>query len=183
MNLILVRPAAKYLPAYVAALKRGYSPSTSRPEKRLQELEAIAADPDAFLGSCENFEGRGTPIKLRDGSHVAPLPGLVRWMWDGDFAGVIALRWQNGTPELPEWCQGHVGYSVAPWKRRRGYATAALRFILLEARQVGLPYVEVTTDPDNTASQRVIAANGGVLLGRKAAAYGSSETLRYRIPL
>jgi predicted acetyltransferase len=181
--LALVRPAAEFLPAYVAALERGYSPSTSREAKRLEELAAIAADAQAFLASCEDIEARGAPVVLQDGSHVARLPGIVRWMWDGDFAGSIGLRWQSGTPDLPEWCQGHIGYSVVPWKRRRGYATAALRMILPEARRVGLPYVEITTDPNNAASQRVIAANGGVLLGRKAAAYGSSETVRYRIPI
>ena len=33
--------------------------------------------------------------------------------------------------------------------------------MLGEARAVGLPFVEITTDPDNIASQRVITANGG----------------------
>jgi len=183
VGIALVKPGRQYLPCYVAALERGYSPSTHRPQKRLEDLQAIASDADAFLASCDDVAARGAPVILVDGSRVARLPGFVRWMWDGDFAGSIALRWQTGNPELPEWCQGHIGYSVVPWKRRRGYATAALRLILPEARNAGLPYVEVTTDPSNAASQRVIAANGGVLLGRKPASYGSPETLRYRIPL
>ncbi len=52
-----MRPAAEYLPAYVAALQRGYSPSAHRPEKRLEELDAIAADGDAFLALCEDLDG------------------------------------------------------------------------------------------------------------------------------
>ena len=38
----------------------------------------------------------------------------------------------------------------------------------------GLDHVEITTDPDNLASQRVIIANAGVLIERfdKGAAYG-----------
>jgi predicted acetyltransferase len=104
-------------------------------------------------------------------------------MWDGDFAGSIGLRWQNGTPDLPPWCNGHVGYGVVAWKRRRGYATAALCMILPDAKKLGLPYVEVVTSPGNTASRRVIAANGGVFVGRKSPAFGSDETLRYRISL
>ena len=185
MTLVLVRPAAEYLPAYVAALRRGYSPSTSRAEKRVEELRAIAADADAFIASCEDLEACGAPIILPDGSQAPRLPGFQRWIWDGDFAGSVGLRWQIGTPELPEWCHGHVGYSVVEWKRGRGYATRALRMMLPEARGVGLPYVEVVTSPDNVASQHVIAANGGVLIARfpMVAAYGGGDALRYRIPL
>ena len=106
-------------------------------------------------------------------------------MWDDEFAGVIGLRWQTGTPELPPWCLGHIGYSVVPWKRRRGYATEALRLILLEARREGLPYVEITTGVTNSASQRVITANGGVLLGKVVTEkrLGGEEIVRYRINL
>jgi predicted acetyltransferase len=106
-------------------------------------------------------------------------------MWDGDFAGTIGCRWQPGTPELPSWCHGHIGYSVVPWKRRRGYATEALRLILLEARSIGLSYVDLTTSPPNIASQHVITKNGGVLLGNVTGdpRLGDEETLRYRIAL
>ena len=57
--------------------------------------------------------------------------------------------------------------------------------MLDEARAVGLDYVEITTDLDNLASQRVILANGGILVGRfaKAAAYGGAESFKYRIDL
>jgi len=35
-------------------------------------------------------------------------------MWDGEFCGQIAFRWQPGTEALPPHCLGHVGYSVVP---------------------------------------------------------------------
>ena len=46
-------------------------------------------------------------------------------------------------------------------------------------------YVELTTDPDNLASQKVIGACRGVLVERfrKAAEYGGTEALRFRIRL
>jgi predicted acetyltransferase len=53
---------------------------------------------------------------------------------------------------------------VVPWKRRRGYATLALGAVLRDAKAEGLRYVEITTASENTASQRVIPANGGVLV-------------------
>jgi predicted acetyltransferase len=106
-------------------------------------------------------------------------------MWDGEFCGSIGFRWQHGTSSLPSYCLGHIGYSVVPWKRRRGYATQALALLLPEARREGLDHVELTTDPDNLASQKVITANGGVFIERfKAdAAYGGKEELRFRIAL
>jgi predicted acetyltransferase len=116
---------------------------------------------------------------------VPRLPGLRCWLWDGEFCGVIGLRWQAGTTALPSYVLGHVGYSVVPWKRRLGYATEALRQLLPLARAEGLPHVDLTTDPDNRASQKVIVANGGVLVERftKDAAYGGTPGLRYRIAL
>jgi predicted acetyltransferase len=80
---------------------------------------------------------------------------------------------------------GHIGYAVVPWKQRRGYATQALREILLDAKAKGLHYVEITTRPDNVASQRVITANGGVLLEEFVApeAVGGHIEVRYRVNL
>ena len=72
---------------------------------------------------------------------------------------------------------------MVPWKQGRGYATAALREILRDAKQEGLRYVEITTAPDNTASQRVIEANGGVLVEEFVTpiALGGKRELRYRV--
>ena len=62
-------------------------------------------------------------------------------------------------------------------------AKRALGLMLDEARAVGLDCVELTTDPKNLASQRVIAANAGLLVEwfSKPAAYGGGEALRFRI--
>jgi predicted acetyltransferase len=47
-----------------------------------------------------------------------------------------------------------------------------------------LPWLEITTDTDNEASQKVIVANGGVLLERfTMPQFGSAPALRYRIRL
>lgn len=183
--MILVKPGTEYLPAYVDALQRGWSPDTIRAEARFEELREIERDADAFLSRCDDPEAAGGPIRLPDGSLVTRLPGFHRWMWDGQFAGSIGLRWQPGTPELPPTCLGHIGYSVVPWKRGRGYAKSALALMLPKARARGLPYVEVTTDVDNVASQHVVLANGGVLVERfvKGVQYGSGDGLRFRIHL
>ena len=184
MKLELVRPAPEHLPAYVDALQRGWHADNARGADAIREdLDAIAKDSALFVALQTDIEAKGPGFTLPDGTVVPRIPGYRRWMWDGEFCGVIGFRWQKGTHELPPTCLGHIGYSVVPWKRRRGYATAALAAILKEVPRQGLRYVEITTDPDNLASQRVILANGGVLVEHfaKTAHHGGKEGLRYRI--
>lgn len=181
----LVWPSAEYLPSYTHALERGWSPDNLRPEAAREERERIARDPALFLSQQVDRDASAGPVRLPDGTKANRLPGFKKWMWDGEFCGVIGLRWQPGTNALPPHVLGHIGYAVVPWKRGRGYATRALSLLLPEARKEGLTYVEITTDVDNVASQRVIESNGGELVERfrKPAAYGGAESLRYRISL
>jgi predicted acetyltransferase len=181
----LVWPAPEYLRSYCDALRRGWSPNNLRPQAGEEELRAIQQDPDAYFERIVNFRGGGLGVQLPDGSVVPRLPGYRKWMWDGEFCGSIQFRWSEGTPKLPAYCLGHIGYGVVPWKQRRGHATRALALLLVEARTRNLGYVEVTTSPDNLASQKVIRANGGVLVEafEKVAALGGGPELRFRIAL
>jgi len=182
----LLRPTTALLPSYVSALEAGWSPDNVRKKVAPREqLHAIELNAEAFVNSLDDPSASGGPIPLPDGSTVARLPSIVRWIWDGDVSGAIGFRWQAGTAKLPPYVLGHIGFSVVPWKRCNGYAKQALNLMLGEARLQGLSYVELTVDPENIASQRVIAACSGVLVERfkKAAAYGFAETLRYRIVL
>lgn len=181
----LIWPSIDALASYAAALRRGWSPDTMRPETSREQLVAIAHDPAAFVASLVDRDAAGDPIPLPDGTFGQRLPGFHKWMWDGEFAGSIGFRWQPGTTDLPRHCLGHIGYSVVPWKRRLGYATEALRQVLPDARAEGLEFVELTTDPDNIGSQRAIEANGGVLLDgyEPDPVYGTECKLRYRIAL
>jgi predicted acetyltransferase len=179
----LAWPSLALLPSYVDALHRGWSPDTQRPDATRDELARIVSDPMQFILEQVDIEGRGPAITLQDGSVVPRLPGYKRWLWDDEFCGVISLRWQPGTTALPPTCLGHIGYSVVSWKQRRGYATRALALLLPELRALDLPYVELTTDMANTASQRVIEANGGVFVEsfQKPASHGGALSKRYRI--
>ena len=179
----LVWPATEYLASYVHALEQGWSPDNLRPEAAQEQLARIADDADRFLAEQVDREAKGPRVILPDGGTVPRLPGYSQWMWDGEFCGSINFRWQPGSAELPPHCLGHIGYAVVPWKRRRGYATRALKLLLLQAVNEGLPYVEIVADADNIPSQRVIESNGGVLIERfdKPAEYGGVASLRYRI--
>jgi predicted acetyltransferase len=178
------------LPAYVRALKAGWSPNTMR-NVAPEQLAAIAADPDAFIAGLNR---RGGTIRLHDGSEVARLPDIIRWIIATDrperpFVGSINLRWQEdeaGRPvtELPTHVLGHVGYTILPGHAGNGYASAALATVLAEARTIGLPFVKITCDAGNAASRRIIEKNGGRFIENFVAPfYGPEERLMYRIDL
>jgi predicted acetyltransferase len=185
MGMFLIQPGAEHLPSYTDALRSGWSADTMRPLAATEELQRIEADPQAFLDGLDDRDGTGAPITLPDGSVVPRLPGFRRWMWDGEFCGSIGLRWQPGTTDLPPHCLGHIGYAVVPWKRNRCYATEALGQVLPLAALEGLPFVDVVTEPANVASQKVIQANGGVLVEEfvMTSSHGGGVGLRYRIAL
>jgi predicted acetyltransferase len=189
-ELQLVVPAMEFLPSYVAALERGWSPDNIRGLAAAQEeLEHIRADAAEFVSLMVDREAKGPRVVMPDGSTVPRIPGYRMWAWDGEFCGSLGFRWQPGTAELPAHVLGHIGYAVVPWKQGRGIATRALALLLDEVRKEGLPCVEITTDLENLASQKVLLANGAVLIGqfRKLAVYGTvhgrRESLKYRIDL
>lgn len=156
-------PTLALLDGYEKALARGWSPHTME-NISARELKRLRAGRQAYLNS---LLAQGGPHELPDGRTVEKLPSRVFFIGDGDFCGRINLRWQKGTTDLPEHVSGHVGYTVVPWKQGRGYASAALRLLLPQAREVGLPFVIVTCDDTNHASRRVIEKNGGELIGTK----------------
>jgi predicted acetyltransferase len=83
------------LPSYISALQAGWSPDNVRKEVAAREqLQAIKVNAVAFVDGLDDPSASGGPIPLPDGSTVARLPSIVRWIWDGDVCGAIGFRWQ-----------------------------------------------------------------------------------------
>ena len=57
---------------------------------------------------------------------------------------------------------GHIGYSVRPTERRKGYATEMLKMALSYCREIGLKKVLIICVETNEASKKTIISNGGV---------------------
>lgn len=57
---------------------------------------------------------------------------------------------------------GHIGYSVRPDERRKGYAAQMLHDVLPYCRAIGLERVLITCNADNEGSRKTILKNGGV---------------------
>lgn len=57
---------------------------------------------------------------------------------------------------------GHIGYSVRPCERCKGYAKQMLHMALPYCREIGLDKVLITCIDGNVGSEKTILANGGV---------------------
>ncbi len=86
---------------------------------------------------------------------------LVR-VCDNRLIGITDIRHPiEGHPTLELW-GGHIGYSIRPTERGKGYGREILRLVLEKCREMGLTKVMVSCAADNIRSERVIIANGGV---------------------
>ena len=79
---------------------------------------------------------------------------------DGRIVGMIQVRHEFN--EYLEKYAGHIGYSVHPDERRKGYASEMLAEALPYCKTLGIVRVLVTCDAQNEASRRTILKNGGI---------------------
>lgn len=58
---------------------------------------------------------------------------------------------------------GHIGDSIRPSERRKGYATEQIRLALIKCKELGIHNVLMDCDKTNVASRKSIIKNGGIL--------------------
>lgn len=134
--------------------------------------EVMAFDGEGIHGSCELYDTRSYSHWLENVTLLAAgrsLPSLspsatffaIR-PCDGRIVGIINLRYSLDS-EFMLLYGGHVGYTVRPTERRKGYAAQMLRQICRLGAGRGLSRLIITCDSENPASARTIESCGGVL--------------------
>lgn len=125
----------------------------------------------AWLGDLE--AGRGVPDNWVPTTFLA---AVVR----GDLVGRATIR-HRLNPTLESF-GGHLGYVVAPDRRRRGHATAILRRALDVAAGLGIDPALLTIDEDNIGSLVVAQRCGAIFAGPAETGAGPPVMRRYWIP-
>jgi len=99
---------------------------------------------------------------------------------DGEIVGMINIRLALVGDFMREQ-GGHMGYSVRPAQRRKGYATRMLREALAFCGAIGMNDFVLTCNKSNPASAGVIKNCGGVLEAEFYSEYYGEALQRYRI--
>lgn len=174
-KLILVSPSSDYV----------------RDLARFRREVAEAGDTDSFAG-CSRLEHYSRvedwiqyvylnqfPENVSQGGVPSNVYLALRET-DQKIVGIIDLRHHIDHPVLGVW-GGHMGYTVRPCERGKGYASEMLRLNLENCRKRGLKKVMITCSPDNIASEKTILANGGIY--EKTVEVDGSPVKRYWITL
>ncbi|WP_205326421.1 GNAT family N-acetyltransferase [Glycomyces sp. YM15] len=172
---VLILPTARLGLSFAQAIREFLAEGRCGPDDRtllgdLLRETGQPEDTEEWIGRVLDFERR-----LTTDPPAAFVPSTTYWWTDRRaFLGRINLR-HRLNESLSE-IGGHIGYDVRPTARRQGHATAMLAAVLPRAAAIGIDKALVTCDAENTASRKVIEANGGVLEDERGG------KLRYRVP-
>ena len=132
------------------------------------EFEQTQSAHDGGFWDTENFsyedwlesnQNQEMGINLTEG--WVPAIQLVAFSEKGQALGFLNLRLRLSNFLLEE--GGHIGYSIRPSERGKGYAKETLRQGLQVAKEKNIKKTLVTCSVNNPASRAVILANGGLI--------------------
>ena len=134
----------------------------------MSEFEQSQSAHDGGFWDAENFdyeewleENLQAEAGLNIPENWVPAIQLVSFDVAGQALGFLNLRLRLNDYLLEK--GGHIGYSIRPSERGKGYAKEALRQGLQVAKEKNIHRALVTCSTENPASRAVILANGGEL--------------------
>lgn len=113
-------------------------------------------NPEEYIKACKDCEDPATvPSRFVPATQFF----FIRKR-DNRLVGMIQVR--HCFNDYLETFGGHIGYSVRPSERQKGYAKEMLKTTLPYCQKIGLEKVLITCIDGNTGSEKTILANGGV---------------------
>lgn len=149
---ILVRPAEEYVEE-ISAYRQEFLETDSAMDG-CGSLKKIS-NPLEWIADREKKSKKET---CPEGLVVATQFLYVRKS-DNRLVGMIQVRHELN--DFLEKYSGHIGYSIRPSERRKGYAKRMLSDALIYCKEIGLGKVLVSCTQSNQASRKTILANGG----------------------
>ena len=133
----------------------------------MEEFEKYQSPHDGGFWDTENFyyeDWLGTNMLKEMGINLrenrVPSIRFVLFGESGRALGFLNLRLRLNEGLLNY--AGHIGYSIRPSERCKGYAKETLRQGLQVAKEKNIKKALVTCSVNNSASRAVILANGGI---------------------
>lgn len=164
-------------------------PSEHYAEQVMAYREAMLRNGDSLDGcagledttSFEEWVAFDRRLRERYVEHVTPSTVYLA-VREADDQLVDIVQYRSPLTLFLEKHGGHIGYSVHPDERQKGYATEILQRILAVCLAIGESEVLLTCDKRNIASRKTIQNNGGVLIDELEESSGRI-TQRFRVAL
>jgi len=174
-SLKLVEPAYAHRKAFLATVADYQASGENRYQPLLQVFRTD------FRGYVRHLRRMARGVDLRPGW----VPYTVFWSTKPGLPLIVGeLHIRHWLIPALEKEGGHIGYTIAPSMRGKGYGTQQLALGLEKAHAlVDLDRVLVTCDTDNVASARVIQKNGGVFENEVISDVSGKPISRYWIDL
>lgn len=135
--------------------------------KMLQEIgpgESGFGNPDYNMSQAEFLPYLENKVSMAKGINLPTgyVPMTTYWLMANNYpVGISKLRHCLNDALKKE--GGHIGYSIRPTERGKGYGTKILRETLKKAKQMNIDKVLLTTEEENIGSQKVIKNCNGQL--------------------
>ncbi|HEY3418560.1 MAG TPA: GNAT family N-acetyltransferase [Armatimonadota bacterium] len=111
------------------------------------------------------------------------VPQTTYWLFRDGRTIVGESRLRHHLTSVLEVEGGHIGYTIRPGERRKGYGTQILTLMLEKARARAIPRVLVTCNTENIGSAKIIQKNGGVFSGEDISPRSGKPVSRYWITI